>query len=115
MVKPYIIKMMMIYQKKVEFNFYNGIPHLLTPVITDHKKAAKAFKKVVAEMERKYELFSESGTRNIRAYNDYVHQYNQTAEEKIAHLPQIVVIVDELSDLMMVALKDVEDAITRFA
>src|SRR5690625_45010 len=55
------------------------------------------------------------GTRNIRAYNDYVHQYNQTAEEKIAHLPQIVVIVDELSDLMMVASKDVEDAITRLA
>jgi len=113
--KPHEVKMMMIDPKKVELNVYNGIPHLLTPVVTDPKKAAQALKKVVAEMERRYELFSESGTRNIRAYNDYVHQYNQTAEEKIAHLPQIVVIVDELSDLMMVASKDVEDAITRLA
>src|SRR5690625_13038 len=113
--KPHEVKMMMIDPKKVELNVYNGIPHLLTPVVTDPKQASQALKKVVAEMERRYELFSETGTRNIEGYNEHVHQYNQTAEEKIAHLPQIVVIVDELSDLMMVASKDVEDAITRLA
>lgn len=111
--KPHEVKMMMIDPKKVELNIYNGIPHLLTPVVTDPKKAAKALQKVVAEMERRYELFSETGTRNIEGYNDYIVK-SKTDEEQ-TKLPYIVVIVDELADLMMVASKDVEDAITRLA
>ncbi len=115
--KPHEVKMMMIDPKKVELNVYNGIPHLLAPVVTDPKKASRALKKVVAEMERRYDLFSDSGTRNIQGYNEYIRKYNQTAteEETEAELPYIVVIVDELADLMMVASNDVEDAITRLA
>ena len=115
--KPHEVKMMMIDPKKVELNVYNGIPHLLAPVVTDPKKASRALKKVVAEMERRYDLFSDSGTRNIQGYNEYIRKYNQTAseEEAEAELPYIVVIVDELADLMMVASNDVEDAITRLA
>lgn len=113
--KPHEVKLMMIDPKKVELNVYNGIPHLLTPVVTEPKKASQALKKVVAEMERRYELFSETGTRNMQGYNDYVHKHNEYSEEKISLLPFIVVIVDELADLMMVAAKDVEDSITRLA
>ncbi|WP_085992360.1 DNA translocase FtsK [Oceanobacillus senegalensis] len=113
--KPHEVKMMMIDPKKVELNVYNGIPHLLTPVVTDPKKASRALKKVVAEMERRYDLFSETGTRNIEGYNEHIRKYNLTSEESQAHLPYIVVIVDELADLMMVASNDVEDAITRLA
>lgn len=115
--KPHEVKMMMIDPKKVELNVYNGIPHLLAPVVTDPKKASRALKKVVAEMERRYDLFSDSGTRNIQGYNEYIRKYNQTVseEEAEAELPYIVVIVDELADLMMVASNDVEDAITRLA
>ncbi|HLQ70447.1 MAG TPA: DNA translocase FtsK, partial [Bacillota bacterium] len=115
--KPHEVKMMMIDPKKVELNVYNGIPHLLTPVVTDPKKASRALKKVVSEMERRYELFSETGTRNIEGYNEYVRKYNQSVDENEAqpNLPYIVVLVDELADLMMVASSDVEDAITRLA
>ncbi|MFB4167437.1 DNA translocase FtsK [Virgibacillus sp. JSM 102003] len=113
--KPHEVKMMMIDPKKVELNVYNGIPHLLAPVVTDPKKASRALKKVVAEMERRYELFSDTGTRNIEGYNEYIRKYNQTSEEKQPNLPYIVVLVDELADLMMVASNDVEDAITRLA
>ncbi len=115
--KPHEVKMMMIDPKKVELNVYNGIPHLLTPVVTDPKKASKALKKIVDEMERRYELFSETSTRNIEGYNDYIRKYNQTLpeEEQQPNLPYIVVLVDELADLMMVASNDVEDAITRLA
>ncbi|HLS20358.1 MAG TPA: DNA translocase FtsK [Bacillota bacterium] len=115
--KPNEVKMMMIDPKKVELNVYNGIPHLLAPVVTDPKKASMALMKVVAEMERRYELFSETGTRNIEAYNEQVEQYNEVVSEEEHHapLPYIVVIVDELADLMMVASKDVEDSITRLA
>jgi S-DNA-T family DNA segregation ATPase FtsK/SpoIIIE len=113
--KPHEVKMMMIDPKKVELNVYNGIPHLLAPVVTDPKKASRALKKVVAEMERRYELFSDSGTRNIEGYNEFIRKYNQTSEEQQPHLPYIVVLVDELADLMMVASSDVEDAITRLA
>ncbi|MUV39900.1 DNA translocase FtsK [Lentibacillus sp. JNUCC-1] len=115
--KPHEVKMMMIDPKKVELNVYNGIPHLLAPVVTDPKKAARALKKVVAEMERRYDLFSDTGTRNIEGYNEHVRRYNQTVEEEEAQplLPYIVVLVDELADLMMVASSDVEDAITRLA
>ncbi|WP_188387666.1 DNA translocase FtsK [Priestia taiwanensis] len=113
--KPHEVKMMMIDPKMVELNVYNGIPHLLAPVVTDPRKASQALKKVVSEMERRYELFAHSGTRNIEGYNDYVKQHNQHEEAKQPTLPYIVVIVDELADLMMVASSDVEDAITRLA
>ncbi|MFC3040353.1 DNA translocase FtsK [Virgibacillus xinjiangensis] len=115
--KPHEVKMMMIDPKKVELNVYNGIPHLIAPVVTDPKKASRALKKVVSEMERRYELFSDTGTRNIEGYNDYIRKYNQTVGEDEAqpNLPYIVVLVDELADLMMVASNDVEDAITRLA
>lgn len=113
--KPHEVKMMMIDPKKVELNVYNGIPHLLAPVVTDPKKASRALKKIVAEMERRYDLFSDSGTRNIKGYNEYVRKYNLTTEEQQPEIPFIVVLVDELADLMMVASSDVEDSITRLA
>ncbi|MGM0750488.1 MAG: DNA translocase FtsK [Bacillota bacterium] len=113
--KPHEVKLMMIDPKMVELNVYNGVPHLLAPVVTDAKKASQALKKVVSEMERRYELFSHTGTRNIEGYNDYVKRQNLENEEKQPLLPYIVVIVDELADLMMVASNDVEDAITRLA
>ncbi|MFC2950055.1 DNA translocase FtsK [Virgibacillus sediminis] len=115
--KPHEVKMMMIDPKKVELNVYNGIPHLIAPVVTDPKKASRALKKVVSEMERRYELFSDTGTRNIEGYNEYIRKYNKTVGEDEAqpNLPYIVVLVDELADLMMVASNDVEDSITRLA
>ncbi|MDG4655959.1 DNA translocase FtsK [Ectobacillus antri] len=113
--KPHEVKLMMIDPKMVELNVYNGVPHLLAPVVTDPKKASMALKKVVSEMERRYELFAHSSTRNIEGYNEYVRQYNEQAEAKQPSLPYIVVIVDELADLMMVASSDVEDAIMRLA
>ncbi|HHY74705.1 MAG TPA: DNA translocase FtsK [Bacillus bacterium] len=113
--KPHEVKLMMIDPKMVELNMYNGIPHLLTPVVTDPKKASQALKKVVSEMERRYELFSHTGTRNIEGYNEHIRSENEETGEKQPELPFIVVIVDELADLMMVASSDVEDAITRLA
>ncbi|MGA9286708.1 MAG: DNA translocase FtsK, partial [Anaerobacillus sp.] len=113
--KPHEVKMMMIDPKMVELNVYNGIPHLLAPVVTDPKKASQALKKVVNEMERRYELFSHTGTRNIEGYNNHIKRHNESSEAKQPSLPYIVVIVDELADLMMVASSDVEDAITRLA
>ncbi|WP_246215510.1 FtsK/SpoIIIE family DNA translocase [Listeria valentina] len=113
--KPHEVKMMMIDPKMVELNVYNGIPHLLAPVVTNPKKAAQALQKIVAEMERRYDLFSHTGTRNMEGYNEQVRKHNEKNEEKQAELPYIVVIVDELADLMMVASNDVEDAITRLA
>ncbi|WP_082234143.1 DNA translocase FtsK [Halobacillus massiliensis] len=113
--KPHEVKMMMIDPKKVELNVYNGIPHLLAPVVTDPKKASKALMKVVSEMERRYDLFSDSGTRNIEGYNEYIKKHNRENGDDQPFLPYIVVLVDELADLMMVASNDVEDAITRLA
>jgi DNA segregation ATPase FtsK/SpoIIIE, S-DNA-T family len=113
--KPHEVKLMMIDPKMVELNVYNGIPHLLAPVVTDAKKASQALKKVVSEMERRYELFSHTGTRNIEGYNDHVRTHNLEENDKQPLLPYIVVIVDELADLMMVASSDVEDSITRLA
>lgn len=113
--KPSEVKMLMIDPKKVELNVYNGIPHLLTPVVTDPKKASVALRKIVAEMEERYELFSETGTRNIESYNKYVYEHQSNDDEGLTPLPYIVVLVDELADLMMVASKDVEDSITRLA
>lgn len=108
--KPHEVKLMMIDPKMVELNMYNGIPHLLAPVVTDARRASMALKKVVVEMEKRYELFSKSGTRNIDLYNQMVAQTGNGQP-----LPFIVVIVDELADLMMVAAGDVEDAICRLA
>ncbi|MCT6928492.1 MULTISPECIES: FtsK/SpoIIIE family DNA translocase [Lysinibacillus] len=113
--KPHEVKLMMIDPKMVELNVYNGIPHLLAPVVTDARKASQALKKVVSEMERRYDLFSHTGTRNIEGYNNHVQKVNEQTDEKHPKLPYIVVIVDELADLMMVASSDVEDSITRLA
>lgn len=107
--KPDEVKFMMVDPKMVELNVYNGIPHLLTPVVTDPKRASLALKKIVVEMEKRYELFSKSGSRNIEGYNLMMK------DNPDAVLPYIVVIVDELADLMMVAANDVEDAIARLA
>lgn len=113
--KPHEVKMMLIDPKKVELAVYNGVPHLLAPVVTDPKRASQALKKVVQEMERRYELFSHTGTRNIEGYNEYLVKQNKKTGEKQPLLPYIVVIVDELSDLMMVAPSDVEESIMRLA
>lgn len=112
---PHEVKMMLIDPKMVELNMYNGIPHLLAPVVTDARKASQALQKVVSEMERRYDLFSHSGTRNIKGYNQHIEQFNREHDEKHPKLPYIVVIIDELADLMMVASHDVEDSITRLA
>ncbi|MCU5746757.1 DNA translocase FtsK [Staphylococcus sp. SQ8-PEA] len=111
--KPHEVKLMLIDPKMVELNVYNGIPHLLIPVVTNPHKASQALEKIVAEMERRYDLFQHSSTRNIEGYNQYIRRQNQELNEKQAELPYIVVIVDELADLMMVAGKEVENAIQR--
>ncbi|MBO0419740.1 MAG: DNA translocase FtsK [Vagococcus fluvialis] len=113
--KPNQVKLMMIDPKMVELNVYNGVPHLLTPVVTNPRKAAQALQKVVEEMERRYELFAGFGVRNMGGYNDMVKRHNQETGENKSLLPYIVVIVDELADLMMVASNEVEDAIIRLA
>lgn len=113
--KPHEVKMMMIDPKMVELNVYNGIPHLLTPVVTNPRKAAQALQKVVQEMEFRYEKFAAAGVRNISGYNNLVIQKNLEDGDNRPILPFIVVIVDELADLMMVASNEVEDAIIRLA
>ncbi|MGN1397346.1 MAG: DNA translocase FtsK [Streptococcus gallolyticus] len=111
--RPDQVKFMMIDPKMVELSVYNDIPHLLIPVVTNPCKAARALQKVVDEMENRYELFSHFGVRNIAGYNAKVEEFNAQSEQKQIPLPLIVVIVDELADLMMVASKEVEDAIIR--
>jgi S-DNA-T family DNA segregation ATPase FtsK/SpoIIIE len=111
--RPDEVKFLMIDPKMVELNVYNGIPHLLAPVVTDPRRASLALKKIVVEMEKRYELFSKSGTRNIEGYNTLVTDVSNP--NPAPPLPLIVVIVDELADLMMVAAGDVEDAICRLA
>lgn len=111
--RPDQVKFMMIDPKMVELSVYNDIPHLLIPVVTNPRKAARALQKVVDEMENRYELFSHFGVRNIAGYNTKVEEFNAQSEQKQIPLPLIVVIVDELADLMMVASKEVEDAIIR--
>ncbi|MFC0275104.1 DNA translocase FtsK [Enterococcus devriesei] len=113
--KPNEVKLMMIDPKMVELNVYNGIPHLLTPVVTNPRKAAQALQKVVQEMEERYEKFAATGVRNISGFNELVIQKNLEDGQNRPILPFIVVIVDELADLMMVASNEVEDAITRLA
>ena len=111
--RPDEVKFMRVDPKMVELSVYNDIPHLLIPVVTNPRKASRALQKVVDEMENRYELFSKVGARNIAGYNAKVAEYNAQSEYKQVPLPLIVVIVDELADLMMVASKEVEDAIIR--
>ena len=108
--KPDEVKLVLVDPKKVELSMYNGVPHLLTPVVTDPKKANIVLKKIVQEMENRYDLFESSGTKNIAGYNAYLEKNFKNDAKK---LPYIVVIIDELADLMLVAAKEVEDSIMR--
>ena len=113
---PEDVKLIMVDPKVVELSTYNGIPHLLIPVVTDPKKAAGALNWAVAEMTRRYQLFADYQVRNLQGYNEKVKSIEMLEDEdKPQKLPQIVIIVDELADLMMVAPGDVEDAICRLA
>ena len=113
--KPNEVKLMLVDPKKVELSMYNGIPHLITPVVTDPRKANDGLKRIVREMENRYDIFSNKNVKNIGAYNEWVDKQNQkrSDDDKIPHMPYIVVIVDELADLMLVASKEVEDSIMR--
>ena len=108
--KPSEVKLVMIDPKVVELSVYNGITHLLIPVVTDPKKAAGALEWAVQEMDNRYNVFAQKGVRDLKGYNALVEK-----EEGTGQLPQIVIIIDELADLMMVAAKDVEDSICRLA
>ncbi len=112
--KPSEVKLVMVDPKIVELSVYNGIPHLLIPVVTDPRKAAGALAWAVQEMEDRYAKFAAKGVRDIKGYNKAL-EANTTEEEQNIKMPQIVIIIDELADLMMVAAKDVEDAICRLA
>lgn len=113
--KPDEVKLVLIDPKKVELSMYNGIPHLLMPVVTDSKKANVALQKMVDEMERRYDELEEKNVRNIAGYNEWVEKENKirSEEDRLPKMPYIVVIVDELADLMVVAGKEVEDSILR--
>lgn len=113
--KPSEVKLVLVDPKKVELSMYNGVPHLLIPVVTDPRKANDALKRIVREMEDRYDKFSDKGVKNIATYNEWVDKQNENLpdEEKMNHMPYIVVIVDELADLMLVASKEVEDSIMR--
>ena len=113
---PKDVKLIMIDPKVVELSVYNGIPHLMIPVVTDPKKAAGALHWAVAEMTDRYQKFADAGVRDLKGYNAKVDSVSELpGEGKPQHLPQIVIIVDELADLMMVASNDVEEAICRLA
>ncbi len=113
--KPDEVKLVMVDPKKVELSNYNGVPHLLMPVVTDPKKASVALQKIVTEMENRYDEFSRKNVKNIAGYNEWVESENKirSDDDKIMKMPYIVVIVDELADLMLVASKEVEDSIMR--
>ena len=112
--KPNEVKLVLVDPKKVELSNYNGIPHLLCPVVSDPKKASVVLQKVVAEMEKRYDLFAEKEFKNIAGYNEWVDKENKKkTENRISKMPYIVVIIDELADLMLVASKEVQDSIMR--
>lgn len=114
--RPDEVKLMMVDPKKVELSNYNGVPHLLCPVVTDPKKASLALQRIVAEMERRYSEFERVGVKNISGYNEYVDKENSNKVvglDELKHMGYIVVIIDELADLMLVAAKEVEDSIMR--
>ena len=114
--KPEDVKLIMVDPKVVELSIYNGIPHLLIPVVTDPKKASGALNWAVAEMEDRYKKFAKCNVRDLKGYNDRVEKIKDIEDEnKPQKLPQIVIIIDELADLMMVAPGEVEDAICRLA
>lgn len=114
--KPDEVKLILVDPKKVELSIYNGISHLLAPVVTDPKKAAAVLREVVAEMERRYDLFASVNARNIQGYNEFAKTYNEDhTDEPKEILPYHVIILDEVADLMMVASKDVEDCIMRIS
>ncbi len=115
--RPDEVKLILIDPKKVELSNYNGIPHLLAPVVNDPKKAAATLREVVSEMERRYDLFAAANVRKIETYNSYIERKNEelSKDEQLDKLPYIVVVLDEVADLMMVASKDVEDCIMRIA
>ena len=108
--KPSEVKLVMVDPKVVELSVYNGIPHLLIPVVTDPKKAAGALAWAVQEMDNRYNVFAQKGVRDLKGYNALIEKENGQGK-----LPQIVIIIDELADLMMVAAKEVEDSICRLA
>ena len=116
---PNELRMILVDPKMVEFNAYNGLPHLYVPVVTDAKKAAGALGWAVSEMMKRYRLFSESGNRNIEEYNRWVKKKLEAGrmepEEDLELLPRVIIVIDELADLMMVAPNEVEDAIARLA
>lgn len=119
---PEEVRLIMVDPKMVELGNYNGIPHLLIPVVTDPKKAAGALNWAVGEMERRYKLFADHQVRNLVGYNDLMRSEKAKAEqtedghpEQYQVLPQIVIVIDELADLMMVAAKEVENSICRIA
>lgn len=112
--KPDEVKLAMVDPKVVELSVYNGVPHLMCPVVSDPKKAAILLAKMVAEMERRYQAFSDSGTKKIEGYNEYVEKWNiDHPDMQKEKMPFIVIVIDELADLMMVAAKEVEDSILR--
>ena len=112
--KPDEVKLAMVDPKVVELSCYNGVPHLVCPVVSDPKQASILLRKMVEEMEKRYHQFSDTGTKKIEGYNEYVENWNKKhPDEKKQKMPFIVVIIDELSDLMMVAAKEVEDSILR--
>lgn len=109
---PDEVKLLMIDPKVVELGIYNGIPHLLVPVVTDPRKASGALGWAVTEMEKRYKMFADRGVRNIEGYNRFAEELNDPEIEK---MPHIVIIIDELADLMMTSPKEVEDSINRIA
>ena len=112
--KPNEVKLVLVDPKKVELTNYNGIPHLLCPVVSDPKKASLTLQKVVTEMDKRFTIFSEQEVKNISGYNDLIEKENKKhPENPQAKMSYIVVIIDELADLMLVASKEVEDSITR--
>ena len=111
---PEDVKLILVDPKVVELSVYNGIPHLMIPVVTDPKKAAGALNWAVAEMEKRYKLFAEYNVRDLKGFNEKVLR-GETGEDAEKKLPQIIIIIDELADLMMVAPGEVEGAICRLA
>ena len=112
--KPDEVKLVLVDPKKVELTNYNGIPHLLCPVVSDPKKASVVLQKVVAEMEKRYDIFAEKEVKNIAGYNDLIEkEIKKNPDINTARMPYIVVIIDELADLMLVASKEVQDSIMR--
>ena len=111
---PDEVKMVLVDPKKVEFNVYDGIPHLITPVVTDPKKASAALQKIVVMMDDRFETFKNSGTKNIQTYNEYIEkELKKNPNSSLKKMPFILVIIDELADLMLVAAKEVEESIMR--